>query len=120
MVRTFLSINSLKACSTYFEKRNYGTWQHLRSKKMHQIDHIITTRSSFKCFTDAGIATPILDSDHRALQCKLRLACRLRKKSDLRSKIICLDYHKLDDDNIAADEQEQEEKREKEEGGGGW
>ena len=102
-MRTFLSINSLKACSTYFEKRNYGTWQHPRSKKMHQIDHIITTRSNFKCFTDTGITTPILDSDHRALRCKLRLACRLRKKSDLRSKIICLDYKKLTDDNIAAE-----------------
>ena len=54
-MRTFLCINDLIACSTYFQKRNYGTWQHPRSKKMHQIDHIITAKSNFKCFTDTGI-----------------------------------------------------------------
>ena len=81
-MRTFLSINNLIANSTRFKKRNYGTWQHPRSKMNHQIDHFITARNCFKCFTDTGITTPILDSDHRAIRCKLRLTCRLRKKSD--------------------------------------
>ena len=100
-MRTFLSTNDLIATSTHFKKRNYGTWQHPRSGKMHQIDHIITARSSFKCFSDTGITAPILDSDHRAVRCKLRLACRLRKKSDLRSKMTCLDYQKLNDEETA-------------------
>ena len=78
-MRTFLSTNDFIATSTHFKKRNYGTWQHPRSKKMHQIDHIITTRRSFKCFSDTGITTPILNSDFRAFRCKLRLACQLRK-----------------------------------------
>ena len=48
-----------------------------------------------------GITSPILDSDHRALRCKLRLAWRLWRKSDLRSKMICLNYQKLDDEETA-------------------
>jgi len=99
-MRIFLSTNDFIATSTHFKKRNYGTWQHPRSKKMHQIDHIITTRSSFKCFSETGITTPILDSDHRAIRCKLRLACRLN--SDLRSKMICLNYEKLNNAETAS------------------
>ena len=101
-MRTFLSTNNLVAASTRFKKPNYGTWQHPRSKLNHQIDHIITARNCFKCFTDTGITTPILDSDHRAIRCKLRLACRLRKKSDLRSKLTCLNYDKLNDPQTAS------------------
>ena len=100
-MKNFLSTSNLLATSTYFRKRNYGTWQHPRSKKLHQIDHIVTCKSSFKCFKDTGITEPILDSDHKALRCKLRLACRLRKKSDLRSKMTCLNYEKLDDEETA-------------------
>ena len=102
-MRTFLSVNDLVACSTFFQKRNYGTWQHPRSKKLHQIDHIVTAKSNFKCFTDTGITEPILDSDHRALRCKLRLACRLRRSSDLRSKMVCLNYEKLKDEHTATE-----------------
>ena len=101
-MKNFLTTSDLQAVSTYFKKRNYGTWQHPRSKKMHQIDHIITNRRSFKCFSDTGITTPILDSDHRALRCKLRLAFRLRRKSDMRSKMTCLDFPKLENQDTAA------------------
>ena len=65
---------------------------------MHQIDHIIKFRSNFKCFTETGITSPILDSDHRAIRCKLRLARRLGRKSDL---LKCLNYQNLDDEETA-------------------
>ena len=66
-------------------------------KKIYQVDHIVTCKSPLKCFKDTGITEPILDSDHKALRCKLRQACRLRKKSHL----ICLNYVKLDDEKTA-------------------
>ena len=37
-----LTINNLVAATTWFRKRQYGTWIHPRSKTVHQIDHFIT------------------------------------------------------------------------------
>ena len=35
----FLAVNNMSAVSTYFPKRNYGTWRHPRSKCIHQLDY---------------------------------------------------------------------------------
>ena len=49
---SFLEINELIALTTYFQKKNYATWSHPRSKLPHQIDHIICQKSDFMRFTD--------------------------------------------------------------------
>ena len=101
-LRTYLATNNLLAASTYFKKRNYGTWQHPRSKLLHQIDHFLVSESSFKCVMDCGITEPILYSDHRAIKCRLRVMCRLKKKTDLRQKLLRFDHSMLRDDNVSA------------------
>jgi len=78
---TFLEINNLVACSTYFRKKSYTTWMHPRSKLPHQIDHILTLKTDFRRIIDVSVTKPLLDSDHIALRCKLRLAVCFNKKS---------------------------------------
>ena len=62
---SYLATNELVATSTCFQKRNYGTWQHPRSKKLHQIDHFVVSAAARKSVLDTGITDPILDSDHK-------------------------------------------------------
>lgn len=100
--RAYLATNNLVASSTCFKKRNYGTWQHPRSKLMHQIDHFVITNSSFKCVLDTGITEPMLYSDHRAIKCRLRVMCRLKKKTEIRQKLIRLDHSKLSDNHVSS------------------
>lgn len=88
---TYLEVNNLVALTTCFRKRSYATWIHPRSKLPHQIDHIVTEKSEFCRFTDAGVTTPVLDSDHRAVMCKLRICARLKRKSAPRERILRLD-----------------------------
>ena len=88
---TYLETNNMVALTTCFQKRSYGTWIHPRSKLPHQIDHFITSKSEFCRFTDAGVTEPVIDSDHRAVMCKLRISARLKKRSTPRQKISKLD-----------------------------
>ena len=100
--RAYLATSNFVAASTCFKKRNYGTWQHPRSKLMHQIDHFIVTNSSFKCVLDTGITEPMLYSDHRAIKCRLRVMCRLKKRTEIRQKLIRLDHSKLNDNDVSS------------------
>ena len=96
--RTFLEVNSYTALTTYFKKKSYSTWTHPRSKKPHQIDHFLSDKIHFSRFTDAGLADPLLDSDHLAIMCKLRIAAKLKKRTpDIRQKILHLDATILKD-----------------------
>ena len=99
--RTFLSVNNLKATTTFFKKKNYGTRQHPRSKKLHQLDHFIVNGDMLKCVSDAGITTPVLDSDHRALKCILRVQSRLKRRTDERQKLLQLDYSLIGTEDTA-------------------
>ena len=98
----YLATNELIATSTCFQKRNYGTWQHPRSKKLHQIDHFIVTASACKSVLDTGITVPILDSDHCAIRCRLRVMSRLKRRTEMRQKLIQLDYSTLHDNKTSA------------------
>ena len=89
---SYLAVNHLTAITTHFEKRHYGTWLHPRSKKLHQIDHFLVNSEMFHRVMDAGITTPVLDSDHQAIKCRLRAMCRLKKKCDPHQRIANLDY----------------------------
>ena len=101
-LKNFLAVNNLCSTTTYFKKKNYGTWAHPRSKNLHQLDHIFVNRSSLKSVTNAGITTPMLYSDHRAVRCNLRLQIKLKKRTDPRSKIAQLDFAKLKSDPAIA------------------
>ena len=95
-LRTYLEVNGLTAATTYFKKNTYGTWIHPRSKKSHQIDHFITSKSDFCRLIDAGCSKPLLDSDHLAVICKLRIAARLKKRNTTpRQKLLKLDTSEL-------------------------
>ena len=63
-----------------------------------RIDHFITEKSESFRFTDAGICDHIIDSDHRAIYCKLRIMVKLKKKSSPRERLLHLNYTKLRDD----------------------
>ena len=91
-LRSYLEVNSLVALTTYFKKSSYATWIHPRSKKPHQIDHFITSKRDFGRVIDAGRTYPMLDSDHLAIKCTLRIAARLKKRSkSARQQLLKLD-----------------------------
>ncbi|XP_066924694.1 uncharacterized protein [Clytia hemisphaerica] len=93
--RSYLSTNNLTAMTSCFEKKEYATWVHPRSKKKHQIDHFIVNSDMSHRVRDAGITASLLDSDHMALFIKLKLMKRLKKKSEPRQKMINLDLSVL-------------------------
>ena len=92
---TFLEINRLVACSTYFRKKNYATWRHPRSKLPHQIDHLLVLKTDFRRVVDVFASKPLLDSDHLSVRLKLRIAARFIKKSPTKRPLSNLDSNKL-------------------------
>ena len=102
--RTYLEVNGLTAATTYFKKKVYGTWTHPRSKRLHQIDHFITSKSDFCRLTDAGCSKPLVDSDHLAIMCKLKIKARLKKRNPApRQKLLKLDVTVLNDKSKSAE-----------------
>ena len=102
--RTYLEVNGLTAATTYFKKNAYGTWTHPRSKRSHQIDHFITSKSDFCRLTDAGCSKPLVDSDHLAIMCKLKIKARLKKRNPApRQKLLKLDVTVLNDKRRSAE-----------------
>ena len=92
---TFLEVNSLIAVTTYFQKKDYMTWRHPRSKLPHQIDHIISEKKDFSRFTNASAACPLLHSDHKSVNCCLRIASYFQKQTVPRNKISRFDSNTL-------------------------
>ena len=81
---SWLETSNLIAVTTYFQKKHYTTWSHPRSKLPHQIDHFISEKSDFCRFIDANITKPLLESDHLAIKCKLRVMSNYRKATKYR------------------------------------
>ena len=96
---SYLAINNLIAATTCFRKKSYGTWIHPRSKSVHQIDHFLTESNTMCRISDAGVTAPLLDSDHRAIKCKVRIMLRLKKITPMRKRLALLDYTALSDEN---------------------
>ena len=94
---SYLNTSNMRAVTTFFKKRSYATWTHPRSKLPHQIDHIITSGNELFRFTDAGVSDCLIDSDHRAVKCKLRIMKRLKKQSSPRELLRRLDCSVLKD-----------------------
>jgi len=88
---------NLVAITTYFRKRKYTTWSHSHSKLPHQIDHFISEKPDFCRFTDASVRKPILDSDHLAINCKLKIMVHFKKACK------CNLLRKLDSDLLIDD-----------------
>ena len=81
-LRSFMELHELAALTTFKRKRWYGTWQHPRSRLQHQIDHIIVLQCDVKRFTDAAcMAGQLIDSDHRAVGCMLKICVHLARPS---------------------------------------
>ena len=97
---SYLAVNDLLALTTFFKKKSYGTWIHPRSKNAHQIDHFITSKNTYHRFLDAGVTQSLIDSDHRAVRCKVRIMHRLKKCSTPRQRMLHLDHSKLNDIEI--------------------
>ena len=98
---SFLAINNLVALTTCFRKSQYGTWVHPRSKLSHQIDHIIVAKEHFCRFTDAGLTPVLLDSDHRAVCCKVRVMARLKKRVSQRTRLLRSNFDCLAEGAVA-------------------
>jgi len=92
---TFLETNSLVACGTYFQKNNYATWRHPRSNLPHQIDHIIIEKTNFFRVIDTHSTKPLLNSDHLAVRCKLRIVVYLLQNIPNKRPITKLDSSQL-------------------------
>ena len=104
-LRSFMETHALASLSSFYRKKHYGTWQHPRSKLQHQLDHLLVSRGELKRFTDAGsLHGQLIDSDHRAVGCKLRVAIRLQRKrssTSSRSELSRLDYTSLREEDSA-------------------
>jgi len=92
----FETIN-LVTITTYFRKRKYTTWSHPNSKLPHQIDHFISQKPNFCRFIDASVRQPILNSDHLAINCKLKIMANFKKACK------CNPLRKLDSDLLIDD-----------------
>ena len=92
---TFLEINHLVATSTYFRKNSYVTWRHPRSKLPYQIDHILVEKSSFCRIINVATVKPVLDTDHLAIFCKLRILYNIRKAIPNKRPLVKLDTDQL-------------------------
>ena len=95
-LRSFLELHQLASLASFFRKAHYGTWMHPRSKRLHQLDHILVARCDVYRFSNAGSrAGQLIDSDHRAVSCTLRITTGFQRKPDQRAQLSRLDYTSL-------------------------
>ena len=82
--KSYLATSNLCAVSTRFKKKSYVTWVHPRSKKGHQIDHVITCSNEAYRFVDSGAVAQLVDSDHLSVFGRMYIARHLGKKASQR------------------------------------
>ena len=89
-------MNQLASLASYFQKRHYSTWVHPRNHHGYQLDHIVVTRLDIKRVPDAGSCPfQFLNSDHRPVGCRLKIAVDLQRKPDQREALTHRDYSSL-------------------------
>ncbi len=72
----------LRAATTYFKHRNYATHIDNRTKRARQIDHFLTDVRLGKRIIDARrILTPLVASDHLAVELTIRLGVASKAKT---------------------------------------
>ena len=69
----------------------HGSWRHPRSKQLHQLDHLLISRSDLCRVRDAGIWNKLeltVESDHAPFQMQLRIARNRSKQTESKEKFI--------------------------------
>ena len=83
MLLEFCTRYQLTVMGTMFQLKNSlkSTWQHLRSKHWHQLDHVIANKDArqYIAVTKANILADCF-TDHRLLVCKCKFTLKRRKK----------------------------------------
>ena len=77
----FCANNNLRICNTFFKHKFRGTWRHLRTKKWHQLDHIICRarqcNNILDCYVDT---TSECWTDHQMVVLRQRIKNQMNKK----------------------------------------
>ena len=84
---TFLASTELAAAGTFFDKPNHTTWVHPRSHCAYQLDHVVVERAQLGRLLDVGVTQSLVDSDHRALKCRIRIHLRLQRPPNVRASL---------------------------------
>mmetsp|Transcript_10241 Transcript_10241/g.33556 ORF Transcript_10241/g.33556 Transcript_10241/m.33556 type:complete len:177 (+) Transcript_10241:903-1433(+) len=84
-----MEVHQLCSLASFYRKQYYGTWIHPCSRLPHQLDHIIVSREDRRRFTDCGSCPfQLVNSDHRAVGCRMQVVASIRRKADQRSKLL--------------------------------
>ena len=79
---SFMGANELCIPSTFFQHKEYSTWQHPCSKLWHQIDHWIVRQKDRKRVMNARVLGLLgKESDHRGTALTLRIGRTLKKRN---------------------------------------
>ena len=84
-LREFCNAHALCAPSTFFQKKEYDTWKHMRNCRRYQLDHFFVLQRDRKRVVDAAVNrkySPMLHSDHTPVYLRFRLARSLSHKSN--------------------------------------
>ena len=83
MLLEFCTHFQLLIMGTIFQLKNHlkNTWQYMRSKHWHQIDHVIADKQAAK-FINVTKVNPTADcfSDHKLLTCRCSIVVRKKRK----------------------------------------
>ena len=83
MLLEFCTRFQLSIMGTMFQLKNRlkSTWQHLRSKNWHQLDHVIANKEAKQHITVTKVnLTADCFTDHKLLVCKCRFSIKPKKK----------------------------------------
>ena len=80
-LRGFMETHQLASLASFFRKPHYSTWVHPRTQQGYQLDHILMTRAEFgRCSNAGSCPFQLINSDHRAIGCRLRFESSLQRK----------------------------------------
>ena len=79
--------HNLRICNTFFKRKLRGTWQHPRSKKWHQLDHILCRKkdchNNIVCLVDT---TAECWTDHQMVILKQKLEDKTPSHNKIKNK----------------------------------
>ena len=85
MLLEFFTHVQLSIMGTMFQLKNHlkNTWQHMRFKHWHQIDHVRADKQAAK-FINVTKVNPTADcfTDHKLLTCRCLIVVRKKKEKD--------------------------------------
>mmetsp|Transcript_2987 Transcript_2987/g.9029 ORF Transcript_2987/g.9029 Transcript_2987/m.9029 type:complete len:223 (+) Transcript_2987:2047-2715(+) len=84
----FLASRELAAAGTFFDKPNLTTWVHPRSHRAYQLDNFVLEQAQVCRLLDVGVTQSLVDSDHRALKCRVRIHLHLQRPPNARASLL--------------------------------